>query len=390
MDRPVHRRVGRVVEAPRAPTGADGPERPGYAATVTTSAPTWARALSRPGVQGLLGAAVVTAAFVWALPRFADYDEVWGQIRGLDRGVLPALALVAAVNLVAPSLSQVAALPGLRLRHAVLVDWTTTTVTNLLPGGSALAIGLTWSMYRSLDLTGSAIARSVVVTGVWDTLVKLGTPIVAVLWLAGQRPVGPGLVQAAVVGALLAVVAVTLALIVLAGSAPTRVIGSTLDRLPLVGRGWPPRLESLRSDTLGLLGQRGVALTGWTLAGHANLYLLLVVCLRAVGVDRSILGWAAVLVAFAFGRLVTAIPISPGGVGVMEVGLVGALTAVAAETTVAGVGADTAAAIVAAVLVFRFLSFALPLPLGLIGWWWWSRHRARIEDPVTPGGPVPT
>ncbi len=292
--------------------------------------------------------------------------------------------MVAAANLVAPSLSQVAALPGLRLRHAVLVDWTTTTVTNLIPGGSALAVGLTWSMYRSLGLARAAIARSVVVTGVLDTLVKLAAPILAVLWVAGDRPVGPGLVQAAVAGALLAVVAVGLAVVVLAGTGAARRIGAVLDRVPVLDRGWPERLDRLRADTVGLLGERGWALTVWTVAGHANLYLLLVVCLQAVGVERSVLGWAAVSVAFAFGRLVTAIPVSPGGIGVMELGLVGALTAVA-DDPAGGQGAG----VVAAVLIFRFLSFFLPLPLGLAGWWWWTGHRSRSAR-ATPGSPAPT
>lgn len=311
-------------------------------------------------------------AFAWALPRFADYGQVWASLEGIRPGVVPVLVVVAALNLVSPSLSQVAALPGLRLREAVAVDWTTTTVTNLVPGGSALAIGLTWSMYRSFRLTSSAIARSVVVTGVWDTLVKLGTPLPAALWLATQRPVGPALVQAAVVGGMLFAVAVGLGVAVLAGPAPARLLGRLVDRLPLVGTGWPERLAALRTDTLGLLGERGLALTVTTVAGHANLYLLLVVCLRAVGVDRPVLGWAPVLAAFAFGRLVTALPVTPGGLGVMEVGLVGALSAV---------GQAPEAPLVAAVLLFRFLSFALPLPLGLGGWLWWN---ARRTDPISP------
>ncbi len=321
----------------------------------------------RPGLRWIVGLVVIIAAFALALPRFADYAEVWSAIGDLDRSLVPLLVVVAAANLVAPSLAQLAALPGLRLGPALAVDWTTSTVTNLVPGGSAIAVGLTWTMYRSLGLAGSAIARSVVVTGVWDTLVKLGTPLPAVLWLATQRPVGPVLIQAAALGAILFVVAAGLAVATLTGPGPAGAIGRLLDRLPAIGDGWPERLDRLRVDTVGLLRDRGLPVTVTTVVGHANLYLLLVVCLRAVGVERSVLGLAPILAAFAFGRLVTALPVTPGGLGVLEVGLVGALSA-------AGDAPD--GSVVAAVLLFRFCSFALPLPLGLASWLWWSGRRA--------------
>ena len=330
------------------------------------------RLLARPWFQGLVGTLVVVAAFAWALPRFAGYDQVWSALQRLDRSVLPLLVLVGAANLVAPSLAQVAALPGLRLREAVAVDWVTTTVTNLVPGGSALAIGLTWSMYRSFRLTTEAIARSVVVTGVWDAFVKLGTPLLAALWLATQRPVGLVLVQAAILGAVLFAIAAGLLAVVLAGPTTAATLGRLVDRLPTTGDGWPRRLDDLRAETVTLLAGRWRSLTLATVAGHANLYLLLVVCLRAVGVERSVLGLAPALAAFAFGRLVTAIPITPGGIGLMEVGLVGALRAV---------GEAPEASLVAAVLLFRFLSFVLPLPLGLGGWLWWTGTR----DPTAAG-----
>lgn len=321
----------------------------------------------RPGLRWIVGLVVIIAAFALALPRFADYAEVWSAIGDLDRSLVPLLVVVAAANLVAPSLAQMAALPGLRFGPAVAVDWTTSTVTNLVPGGSAIAVGLTWTMYRSLGLAGSAIARSVVVTGVGDTLVKLGTPLPAVLWLATQRPVGPVLIQAAALGAILFVVAAGLAVATLTGPGPAGAIGRLLDRLPAIGDGWPERLDRLRVDTVGLLRDRGLPVTVTTVVGHANLYLLLVVCLRAVGVERSVLGLAPILAAFAFGRLVTALPVTPGGLGVLEVGLVGALSA-------AGDAPD--GSVVAAVLLFRFCSFALPLPLGLASWLWWSGRRA--------------
>ena len=273
------------------------------------------------------------------------------------------LGLVVAVNLVSPSLSQLAALPGLTPARAVWADWSTTAVTNLVPGGSALSIGLIWAMYRSFGLARAAIARSIVVTGVGDLLVKLGAPLPALVWLGSQRPVTATLARAAAIGALLFAAAVALTAVVVAGPMVAEHLGRLLDRLPIPGRNWPERLHELRGDTISLLRERGWVLAAATVAGHANLYLLLVLCLRAVGVDRATLGWAPVLAAFAFGRLVTALPITPGGLGVMEVGLTGALSAV---------GSASPAALVAAVLLFRAFSFALPLPLGAAGlvWWW--------------------
>ncbi len=317
--------------------------------------------------RAAIATVVVAVCYGWVLPAFASYGDVLDQL-GPRLGSIPVatatvLAVVTAANLVAPSMSQIAVLPSLSLRRAVWADWASSAVTNLLPGGSALAIGLTWSMYRSFGLTTTAIARSVVVTGVWDALVKLGTPMLALAWLSTQRPVSPTLVQAALVGAVLFAIAAVLTVTLLAGPGPATAIGRLVDRLPVLGHGWSRRLNDLRTETIELLGQRGRGLTLWTVAGHANLFVLLVVCLRVVGVERSVLGWAPVLAAFAFGRLVTAIPVTPGGLGVMEVGLTGALGAVGR--------ADTAL-VVAAVLLFRLLTFALPTALGAIGFLWWQ------------------
>ena len=51
------------------------------------------------------------------------------------------------------------------------------------------------------------------------------------------------------------------------------------------------------------------------------------------------------------------------------------------------VGQAPEASVVAGVLLFRLISFALPLPLGLAGWLWWTRYRSRAE--VRVGEPRP-
>ena len=78
-----------------------------------------------------------------------------------------------------------------------------------------------------------------------------------------------------------------------------------------------------------------------------------------------------VLLAFSASQMLVAIPITPGGLGVVEAGL-------AATLALAGVGAGAA---VVATLAYRLFSYWLPMPVGLAAWWLYRRRYAEPQDP---------
>jgi uncharacterized protein (TIRG00374 family) len=71
-------------------------------------------------------------------------------------------------------------------------------------------------------------------------------------------------------------------------------------------------------------------------------------------------------------RLLGSLPITPGGLGVVEVGLTGALV---------GFGGNNAE-VVAAVLVYRFLTIVPTLLLGLLAGATWRRLKEVRPDPT--------
>jgi membrane-associated phospholipid phosphatase len=90
-------------------------------------------------------------------------------------------------------------------------------------------------------------------------------------------------------------------------------------------------------------------------------------------------GWAEVLAVFAFACLATAIPFTPGGAGVVEAVLIGGLAAAGGDRK----------QVTAAVLVFRALTWGLPILVGVACYLWWRRSRLRPQ-PVTADGPQVT
>jgi uncharacterized protein (TIRG00374 family) len=94
-----------------------------------------------------------------------------------------------------------------------------------------------------------------------------------------------------------------------------------------------------------------------------------------VGVSQEELSWIAVLAAFAFVRLISALPLTPGGVGVVELGYAAVMTI--------GLDDATSAKVVAAILVFRAVTYLLPIPLGLVSYVVWrlnSSWKMTDED----------
>jgi len=74
---------------------------------------------------------------------------------------------------------------------------------------------------------------------------------------------------------------------------------------------------------------------------------------------------------FSFARLLTAIPFTPGGLGVIELALITGLSAAGGPR----------ASVTAAVLVFRALTYVLPIPLGAVTYVFWRRNRSWRRAP---------
>ena len=76
---------------------------------------------------------------------------------------------------------------------------------------------------------------------------------------------------------------------------------------------WGATAAAFRRKTIALVRTQWLRLTAATLISHVTLYLVLLVTLRHVGVANAIVSWEEALAAFAFIRLLSALPITPEG-----------------------------------------------------------------------------
>ncbi len=335
-------------------------------------------------LQAAISLAIVAGIFLGVMPLIADYGDVFDTIRAMTGLEAGSLVLIGFWNLATYWFVLTAALPGLRLREAAVVNQASTAVSNTLPAGGVIGVGVSISMLTSWGFRIGSIGRSAVVTGIWNNFVKLGMPVLALSLLALEGDVTPARLAAAAIGIAVLVGAVVLFALVLRSDKLARAIGRVLGRFVDWARrllrkdevgGWDGRASTFRTDTIGLLRHRWLWLTVATLVSHISLYLVLLVALRHVGVSQAELSWIAVLAAFAFVRLISALPLTPGGVGVVELGYAAVMTI--------GLDDATSAKVVAAILVFRAVTYLLPIPLGLVSYVVWrvnSSWKMTDED----------
>lgn len=337
-----------------------------------------ARNRSKRILQSVVSLAIVVGIFAFAFPQFANYGDVWTEITAMTWLEVVTLLAVAIWNLVTYWFVLTAVMPGLTYPQAAVSNQASTAVANTLPGGGAIAVGVTYAMYRSWGFGKSEFALAAVVSGVWNNFAKLGMPVLALALLALEGEITAARVVAAVAGIGVLLTTIAVWSLFLYRESLARRIGGTVGRIvgrlrSLVGKGpvgdWGVEGTRFRSRTLGLLRTRWLRLTVSTVVSHVSLYLVLLVTLRHVGVGSAVLSWIQVLAVFAFIRLISALPITPGGVGVVELGLTVGLQVAADFATVSETVFE--AKIAAAVLVFRAITFLLPVPLGAISYLIW-------------------
>ena len=338
--------------------------------------PTRRRSLTKTHRRILGGAgslAVVVAVFVFVLPQFASYRDVVDVVRELGWQDWLLLAGAVILNLATFPPPWMAALPGLGFREAMAMTQASTALSIVSPAGAAVGMAASYSMLRSWKFGAAAVALAVAIAGIWNQLLNLAFPVVALALLTAQDQDQPALRTAALIGLAVFVVAVISFTLVLSHAERAWRIGDLAARLAnralrLVRRGpveWGgASFARFRSQALGLLRRRWHVITIATLAGHITVFVLLVVCLRVTGVSNSEVSTTEAFAAWALIRILGALPLTPAGVGIVEVGLTGALVAF---------GASSAEA-VAATLLYRALTVFPTLALGLLAAATWRTH----------------
>ena len=320
------------------------------------------------------GLLIVVATFAFVLPRVANYGDVWEVLRDLTWEQLLVLAVATALNIVTFAPPFMAVLPGLRFTRALVVTQASTASTYVAPGGAAVGVALSFTILRSWGFRASAVTLAVALTGVWNQLFMLGAPAVALALLTLAGGSNPLLQTVAAIGLAVFIGAIVVFGAALSGDRVAQWAGDLAARLASWGLrrirrapvGWSGlALVEFRRRAVGLLRRRWWALTFGTIAGQMTVFLVLLVCLRTLSVSSSEVSVVEAFAAWTLVRLLGSLPFTPGGIGVVELGLTGALV---------GFGGNNAG-VVAAVLLYRFLTMIPTLAIGLVCMAVWNRLR---------------
>jgi len=324
--------------------------------------------------------AVVVLIFAFVIPKItgSDYAEVWTEMGKLSPVEITALIAMWFVGMLAYTGVLTNTLPGLKHMQALCVNFAGSAVSNSLPFGGAVGVGATYAIDMSWGFTHPAVTLSILVSGIWNVFAKLAMPVLALFLLVLSGHATGKLFLPAILGlASLILAAVVLGLIMRSEGIDQKIgqLGQAIvsrfcqitrrHRTPDVVNG----VLDFRHQSIGLVRERWLLITLWIFLFNLIQFLLLFACIRSIGIEGITLTEA--FAAFAFARLLETIPITPSGVGFVEVG--------AASALISFGGPENAST--AAIFLFRGFVYLLEIPVGAMAWVVWA-SMSRWRRPI--------
>lgn len=267
------------------------------------------------------------------------------------------------------------AVPGISWFVSATSQLTSNAMVKVTPGGPIVAGAVYFQMLSVSGVPMGQAAAALAAVSFLSTMVLFSLPGVAVVSAALSAPIPRGLLPVGFAGTVLFVIMLAGAIVLVRYEKPLRALGWLAERLARwasrrFNRAWTASADEFvarRDEVVDALGARwwkaiGLAVLNWLLD-----YLTLVVALVAVGARPRP---SLVLLAFGAAAVLQMIPITPGGLGFVEVGLTGILT-------VAGVPGNSAAL---ATLTYRLFQFWLPIPAGLVAYFLFRRRYGKLSE----------
>lgn len=349
--------------------------------TAGSRTPTWKRLLS-VGITLL----VLVLVFGFVIPQFADYEAIASYLGSISVSDWAVLVVLAGWFLLAYPIVLMTVLDGLKLREAFVNHMAGTAITNSVPSGGAIALGINYAMYLSWGFTPEAVSAGLLAAGVWDWYARIALPILAVIAIALFSTALGWMWIVTIAGLAWVGVSLWLLITILRSEAFASASARRIDGAAARVAGWvrrdPPDayggMLRFRTELQGVIAHRAGKLTLATVANHVAMASLYTACVYAVGVTRQQIPIAWVVLSFALGRFLVMIPVSPGGLGLVDLGWIGLLT-LGWQTTMPDVPVNTDL-ISAGVLLFRALTLFPPILIGMGTWVFWRVNTSWRQD----------
>jgi uncharacterized protein (TIRG00374 family) len=330
----------------------------------------WKSVVKRSIVVGVAGVALYLV-----LPEVIKVFNAWPKLHTLALfWFIPALVSEGAHFVCTFSLQRIA----LRTKawfSVITAQLAGNAISLIVPGGAAAGAAV---QFRMLAVSGMDAADAVGGLTAFSFLGiggLLALPVFVLPAVLFGTPVNAGLADAAIIGAVGFVLFVALAVLFMVKDAPLRWAGRVAQtvrnrllrkRTPVTGL--PDRLLEQRNLIRAVLGQKWWQATLLSAGRLAFDYLCLLFCVRAVGAHPRP---SLILLAYAVAGLIGLVPITPGGLGIVEASLAGLL---------ALAGLDGAQAVLAT-LAYRLASYWLPLLSGPFAY---GAFKYRFHNPQAP------
>ena len=272
---------------------------------------------------------------------------------------LEVAALLSYVLLTRATLPNVNGEKPVKLGTLLRIQLSVKSVNNLVPGGSAAGGALGYQLLVSAGVPGTDAGFAMVTVGMGSAVI-----LNLIWWLAlvvsiPRAGFQPGYLIAAIVGAIALALVASLVVLLVKGQGPLdRIVRAIAGKLPRMSPDGASQVLGQIVTHLRQMARRPEVIrggVGWAIANWLFDAAALWVFLAAFGARVPI---DSLLVAFGLVNVLSVIPITPNGLGVVETVLPATLVALGVPAGPAAIG----------VLTYRIAQFWLPIPLGAISY----------------------
>lgn len=307
--------------------------------------------------RGVLLAATFVSLYL-LLPSLVEVFSSWRSLTTLDPWWALAAVPAETASFIAAWLLQRIALRTTKWFPVAASQLSATASSRIVPGGGATSVAIQIGMLRRAGIGGGRAAAALAAAGMLTTGALLGLPILSLPAILGGVAVAHNLALAAYLGLVVLALLVTAGIVAFVTDRPLQVVGRALEaaanvtirrKRPLAGVA--EKVLHQRDFVKGTIGKRWFESVTAATAVPAFDFMALLCALAAVGARPTP---SLVLLAYVMANLLALIPITPGGLGFVEAGLVSTLVLAGVPGGAAGL----------ATLYYRLIAFWLPIPAG--------------------------